>query len=107
MRIQEIDLDSLIFRSRFTSEWLSPDSYKWQYRLPNSDDPKKYQRVKKADMVQHNAKPLWLRALCQVVPGPKLQVFIGAAPAVDISDTIKSGVAQYLKTAIKPYQRNL
>lgn len=32
MRIQEIDLDSLVFRSSLTSEWLSPDSYKWEYR---------------------------------------------------------------------------
>ena len=95
MRIQEIDLDSLIFRNSLVSEWLSPDSYKWEYRLPHNDDPKKYHRVKKADMVQHNAKPLWLRALCQVVPGPKLQVFIGAAPAEDISELQGSTQGQF------------
>ena len=81
MRIQEMDLDSLIFRGRLVSEWMSPDQqYKGEYRLPHEDDPKRYHRVKRAELVQYNAKPLWVRSVTQVVPGPKLQVFLGAAP---------------------------
>lgn len=95
VRIQEIDLDSLVFRGNLVSDWVSPDNFKWEYRLPHEDDPKRYHRVKKADMVQYNAKPLWLRAACQVVPGPKLQVFLGVAPAEKIADVTGSTQNQF------------
>ena len=44
-------------------------------------------------MGQHMAKPLWLRSSCQVGPGPKLQVFLGAAP-VDIRITDIPGFSE-------------
>ena len=80
VRIQEMDLDTLVFRGSMVSEWVHPDKFHWEYRLPHENDAKKYYRVKEADMGQHMAKPLWLRSSCQVGPGPKLQVFLGAAP---------------------------
>ena len=95
MRIQEMDLDSLIFRGRLVSEWMSPDQYKWEYRLPHEDDPKRYHRVKRAELVQYNAKPLWVRSVTQVVPGPKLQVFLGAAPCEKITETAGSTEGQF------------
>ena len=81
IRIQEMALDNLVFRGSMVSEWLSPDKYLWEYRLPHESDPKKYYRVKEGDMAQYKAMPLWLRASCQVIPGPKLQVYLGCAPA--------------------------
>ena len=77
VRIQEMDLDTLLFRGSMVSEWLSPDKYLWEYRLPHETDPKKYYRVKEGELAQYNASPLWIRASCQVIPGPKLQVFLG------------------------------
>ena len=81
MRMQEMALETFIFRGSMVSEWVSPDKYHWEYRLPHETDPKKYYRVKEGDMGQYNAMPLWIRASCQVIPGPKLQVFLGCAPA--------------------------
>ena len=75
------------------SEWLHPDKYHWEYRLPHETDKHKYYRVKDVDKGQHLAKPLWLRSSCQVSPGPKLQVFLGAAPA----DSKISEVPGFLK----------
>ena len=95
LRIQEIDLDSLIFRGSLVSSWLSPDQFKWEFRLPHEDDPKKYHRVKRNDLAQYNAKPLWVRAGAQVVSGPKLSVFLGAVPAENIADMQGSTLGQY------------
>ena len=81
VRIQEMDLDTLLFRGSMVSEWLSPDKYLWEYRLPHETDPKKYYRVKEGELALYNASPLWIRASCQVIPGPKLQVFLVCAPA--------------------------
>ena len=81
LRIQEMALDNLIFRGSMVSEWIAPEKYHWEYRLPHETDPKKYYRVKEGDMPQYNAMPLWVRASCQVIPGPKLQIFLGCAPA--------------------------
>ena len=77
VRIQELDLDTLVFRGSMVSEWVHPAKYHWEYRLTHESD--KYYRVKEAEMGQHMAKPLWLSSSCQVGPGPKLQVFLGAA----------------------------
>ena len=44
IRIQ-MALDNLMFRASMASEWLSPDKYLWEYRLPNDTDTKKYYRV--------------------------------------------------------------
>ena len=79
LRIQEMALDNLIFRGSMVSEWIAPEKYHWEYRLPHETDPKKYYRVKEGDMPQYNAMPLWVRASCQVIPGPQL----GCAPAVN------------------------
>ena len=81
LRIQEMALDNLVFKGNMVSEWLAPDKYLWEYRLPHETDKKKYYRVKEGDMGQYKAMPLWLRASCQVIPGPKLQVYLGCAPA--------------------------
>ena len=62
-------------------EWLSPDKYLWEYRLPHETDPKKYYHVKEGELAQYNAFPLLIRVSCQVIPGPKLQVFLVCAPA--------------------------
>ena len=83
MRIQEMTLDTLVFRGNMVSEWVSPDKYHWEYQLPHETDPKKYYRVKEGELDQYNAVPLWVRASCQVIPGPKLQVFLGCAPVED------------------------
>ena len=83
VRIQEMTLDTLVFRGSMVSEWVSPDKYVWEYRLPHETDPKKYYRVKEGELDQYNAMPLWVRASCQVIPGPKLQVFLGCAPVED------------------------
>ena len=85
IRIQPLDLDSLVFRS-MVSEWLGPDDYQWEYRLPSEKTPSHYFRMKDADLPQHSLTPLWIRASAQVVPGPKLQIFIGAAPANNITE---------------------
>ena len=95
VRIQEIDLDSFVFRGSMVSEWLSPDEFKWEFRLPHEKDAKRYHRVNKADMVQYNAKPLWVRAVTQVIPGPKLSVFLGAAPTDDIKGIPGSTEGQF------------
>ena len=81
VRIQEINLEKFVFRGSMVSEWLPPTKYTWEYRTPHETDPKKYYRVKEAELAQYQAKPLWVRASCQVIPGPKLQVFLGCAPA--------------------------
>ena len=81
LRIKEMALDNLVFRGNMVSEWVAPDKYQWEYRLPHETDPKKYYGVKESDMAQYKAMPLWLRASCQVIPGPKLQVYLGCAPA--------------------------
>ena len=81
IRIQEMALDNLTFKGSMVSEWLSPEKYHWEYRLPHETDAKKYYRVKEGDLGQYSAMPLWVRASCQVIPGPKLQVFLGCAPA--------------------------
>ena len=60
MRIQELNLDNLVFRGAMVSEWFSPDKFHWEYRLPHETDAKKYYRVKEADLAQYNAKPLWI-----------------------------------------------
>ena len=95
VRVQEMDLDCLVFRGSMMSDWLTPDQYRWEYRLPHEEDPKKYHRVRATDLVQHNAKPLWLRAVTQVVPGPKLQVFLGVAPVDKITEIQGSTQAQF------------
>lgn len=95
LRIQEVTLDSLIFRGALVSNWLSPDQFKWEYRLPHEEDANRYHRVKKNDLAQYNAKPLWVRAATQVVPGPKLSVFLGAAPAEDITTVNGSTLGQF------------
>ena len=33
LRIQEVTLDSLILRGGIVYNWLSPDQFKWEYRL--------------------------------------------------------------------------
>ena len=81
MRIHEMALDKLVFRGSMVSEWLSPEKYLWEYRHAHETDKRKYYRVKEADMPQFSAKPLWVRSSCQVIPGPKLKVFMGCAPA--------------------------
>ena len=81
LRIKEMALNNLVFKGNMVSEWVSPDKYLWEYRLPHETDPKKYYGVKEGDMAQYKAMPLWLRASCQVIPGPKLQVYLGCAPA--------------------------
>ena len=85
IRIQPMDLDSLVFRN-MVSEWLGPEEYKWEYRLPSEKNPSHYFRMKDADLPQHSLTPLWIRASAQVVPGPRLQIFIGAAPANKITE---------------------
>ena len=70
MRIQEMALETLTFRGSMVSEWISPEKYHWEYRLPHESDPKKYYRVKEGDMAQYKAMPLWVRASCQVSPAP-------------------------------------
>jgi hypothetical protein len=85
IRIQPINLDSLVF-TNMVSEWLKPEDYSWEYRLPSEKDESRYHRIKDADLTQYNLKPLWIRANAQVVPGPKLQIFIGGAPANDITE---------------------
>ena len=74
---------------------MSPDSFKWEFRLPHTSDKDKFYRVEPADLPQYNAKPLWLRAVACVAPGPKLQVHIGAAPADKISEINGSTVAEF------------
>ena len=86
VRIQEINLEKFVFKDCLVSEWLPPTKYTWEYRTPHESDPKKYYRVKEIDLPQYQAKPLWLRASCQVIPGPKLQVFLGCAPAVTVTE---------------------
>jgi hypothetical protein len=95
LRIQEMDLDSLIFQGGMVSEWLSPDKYKWEFRLPHEEDPKRYHRVKTPDLAQYNAKPLWMRSATQVVPGPKLSVLLGVAPADQITEIPGSTQGQF------------
>ena len=85
IRIQPLALDSFVFRS-MVSEWMGPEEYNWEFRLPSEKDSGRYYRIKTVDLPQYNLKPLWIRANVQVVPGPKLQVFIGAAPANDITE---------------------
>ena len=85
IRIQPLDLDSLVFRN-MVSEWLNPDDFSWEFRLPSETNPSHYYRMKDADFPQHSLTPLWIRASAQVVPGPKLQIFIGAAPANKITE---------------------
>ena len=85
IRIQPLALDSFVFRS-MVSEWMGPEEYSWEYRLPSEKDSGRYYRIKAVDLPQYILKPLWIRANVQVVPGPKLQVFIGAAPANDITE---------------------
>lgn len=95
LRIQEIDLDTLIFRGSLISSWLTPEPFKWEYRLPHETEPHKYHRVKRNDLAQYNAKPLYVRAGTQVVPGPKLSVFLGAVPADNIAAMQGSTLGQY------------
>ena len=83
VRIFNFDMNQFVFRE-MVSEWLSPDDYKWEYRLVCEDDPEKHCRIKPQDLAQYDAKPLWLRAFVQLQSGPKLQIVIGCAPAVDI-----------------------
>ena len=85
IRIQPINLNSLVFNN-MVSEWLKPEDYSWEFRLPSEKDETRYHRIKDADLTQYNLKPLWIRANAQVVPGPKLQIFIGGAPANDIAE---------------------
>ena len=75
VRIKDMDMGNLVFRDGLVSEWLSPYEYNWEYRLPHESDKKRFYSVKDTDMAQYNAKPLWVRSLCQVIPGPKLHVF--------------------------------
>ena len=89
LRIQEIDLDTLIFRGSLISSWLTPEQFKWEYRLPHETEPHKYH------LAQYNAKPLYVRAGTQVVPGPKLSVFLGAVPADNIAAMQGSTLGQY------------
>ena len=60
------------YQEGLVSDWLEPDKYNWEYRLPHETDKKKFYFVKDAGIAQYNAKPLWVRSLCQVIPGPKL-----------------------------------
>ena len=61
VRIQELDLDTLVFRGSMVSEWVHPAKYHWEYRLPHESNKKKYYRVNEAEMGQHMAEVLWLR----------------------------------------------
>ena len=45
LRIQEIDLDTLIFRGSLISSWLTPEQFNWEYRLPHETEPHKYHKV--------------------------------------------------------------
>ena len=51
--------------------------------------------MKRNDLAQYNAKPLWVRAATQVVPGSKLSVLLGAAPADDITTVNGSTMGQF------------
>ena len=85
IRIQPMNLDKLVFHS-MVSDWLKPEDYSWEYRLPSENDANRHYRIKDADLPHYNLKPLWIRANAQMVPGPKLQIFIGGAPANQISE---------------------
>ena len=51
--------------------------------------------MKRNDLAQYIAKPLWVRAATQVVPGPMLSVLLGAAPADDINNVNGSTMGQF------------
>ena len=94
MRIIDYDLTSFVFRD-MVSDWLAPNQYKWEFRIPHEKNPNKYHRVETQEMEQYNAKPLWLRAFAQLVPGPKIQLTIGCAPALDIKEIPSSDVKEF------------
>lgn len=52
-------------------------------------------------------KPLWIRANAQVVPGPKLQIFIGGAPANDIAELNGSNEAAFPLILIEKFTLSL
>ena len=93
--IKEMEMANFSFQEGLVSDWLAPDKYSWEYRLPHETDKKKFYSVKDTDMAQYNAKPLWVRSLCQVIPGPKLQVFLGTAPVQKIADLPGSSQTQF------------
>ena len=86
IRFKEMEMSNFHFKKTLASEWLSPSNYSWEYRLPHETDRKKFYSVKEGDLSQYNAKPLWVRSLCQVTPGPKLQIFLGCAPTENVGD---------------------
>ena len=94
MRILDFDLTSFVFRD-MVSDWLGPTQYKWEFRIPHEKNDNKYHRIETQDLEQYNAKPLWLRAFAQLVPGPKMQITIGCAPAMDIKEIPSSNVKEF------------
>ena len=85
VRLLDYDMDLFVFRG-MVSDWLAPDQYKWQFRMPHETDEKQFYRVKEADLEHYNAKPLYLRAVAQVVPGPNLEIKVGCIPALNIKE---------------------
>ena len=62
--------------------------------------------MKESDLSQYNAKPLWVRSL-----GPKLQIFLGCAPAENVADLSGSAQDQFplillekLSVSLLPFQ---
>ena len=65
VRFKEIEMSNFDIKNSLASEWLSPADYNWEYRLPHETDRKKFYSVKESELSQYNAKPLWVRSLCQ------------------------------------------
>ena len=66
LRFKEIEMSNFTFKNSLASEWLSPANCNWEYRLPHETERQKFYGVKEIDLSQYNAKPLWVRSLCQV-----------------------------------------
>ena len=94
VRMFDYDMDMFIFRGMI-SEWVTPEQYKCEFRLPHETDEKRFFRVKEGEMEQYSMKPLYLRAVAQVVPGPKLEIKIGCVPAFNIREVPGSTTPEF------------
>ena len=85
VRLQDYDMDIFVFCD-MVSDWVSPKKFEWEFQLPHETDEKRFHRVKKNELEQYHAKPLYLRAVAQVVPGPKIEIKVGCVPALNIRE---------------------
>ena len=88
VKIDKIDLSSLVFHGSLVSAHLGPSDFTWTVERPSASDPSVWRQVPRDTVLKDGGFPLHLRAVCQPWSGadPRLKIDLGLISCTDASE---------------------